>query len=41
MKIEEKEDKIRLYSKKIRDLDLTLANMEKVLLMDDKEQQYI
>ena len=41
MKIEEKEDKIKLYSKKIRDLDLKLANLEKVLLMDDKEQQYI
>ena len=41
MKIEEKEDKIKLYSKKIRDLDLKLANMEKVLLMDDKEKQYI
>ena len=41
MKIEEKKDKIKLYSKKIRDLDLKLANLEKVLLMDDKEQQYI
>ena len=41
MKIEEKEDKIESYSKKIRDLDLKLANMEKVLLMDDKEQQFI
>ena len=41
MKIEEKKAKIKLYSKKIRDLDLKLANLEKVLLMDDKEQQYI
>ena len=40
-KIIEKEEKIDIYKKKIKDLDLKLANMEKVLLMDDKEQQYI
>ena len=40
-KIQLKEDKIDNLKKKIKDLDLKLKNMYKVIIMDDKEQQFI
>ena len=39
--LEKKEKEKSDYEKKIRDLDLKLENMEKILLMDIKENQYI
>ena len=41
LKIEIKNKEIEDYQIKLKDLDKKLANMEKVLLMDEKEQQYI
>ena len=40
-KIKIKDDEISFYELKIKDIDKKLADLEKVLLMDDKEQQYI
>ena len=40
-KIKKKDEEITFYELKLKDLDAKLANMEKVLLMDDKENQYI
>ena len=39
--LEKKRNEKLEYEKKIRDLDLKLENMEKILLMDIKENQYI
>ena len=40
-KIEVKEKRIGIYQDKIRKIDELLENMKKVLIMDEKEQQYI
>ena len=40
-KLKEKNEKMYEYNEKIKKLNLKLKNMEKVLLLDDKEQQYI
>ena len=41
LKIKLKDKEIDEYQIKLKDLDKKLANMEKVLIMDEKEQQYI
>ena len=40
-KIDLKKDEIKEYEKKISNLQNKLKNMEKILLIDQKEQQYI
>ena len=40
-KIKIKDNEISFYELKLKDIDRKLADLEKVLLMDDKEQQYI
>ncbi len=41
LKLETKEREIEDYQSKINDLDDKIENMKKILLMDEKEQQYI
>ena len=41
VKIASKKEKISFYEKKIKDLDYKLKNLKRVLLMNDREQQYI
>ena len=40
-KLKEEDEKINIFKDKIIDLDIKIANLEKVLLLDSKEQQYI
>ncbi len=39
--LEEKENEKNDYKERIKDLDLKLKNLEKILMMDMKEKQYI
>ena len=41
LKLELKDKEIEDYEIRIEDLDKKIKNMEKILLMDEKEQQYI
>ena len=41
IKLEQKDEEIEDYKGKINDLDYKIKKMEKILLIDAKEQQYI